>query len=243
MPLPDYYQILGVSSSATIEEIKKAYRKLARENHPDLGGSHERMLAINEAFFVLANAEARAAYDQSRRAQASEETRRRAAQNSAKAARAAEDYPRDYQEFEDWVDRIAKDFANARYGSTKGEGWKWPTVKNSVSGVLFLVIGACLGGYLGWKLMPEAFQGGIRAYGLFATVFGGAWVGQFLHACVKATLVGNQPAYATGAAGAGGGEPQRLVVCPKCKQKLRADMSRVGRQLRCPRCRTEFTMR
>ena len=44
--------------------IKKAYRRLAREHHPDKGGSQEKMAEINEAFGVLGDAELRARYDQ-----------------------------------------------------------------------------------------------------------------------------------------------------------------------------------
>jgi len=63
----DYYDVLGVSRDASLEEIKKAYRKLALEWHPDRNKSpeaEERFKEINEAYEVLSDPEKRAAYDQ-----------------------------------------------------------------------------------------------------------------------------------------------------------------------------------
>lgn len=60
----DYYKTLGVARDADARTIKKAYRRLARERHPDKGGSQEQMAELNEAFGVLGNDELRARYDQ-----------------------------------------------------------------------------------------------------------------------------------------------------------------------------------
>ncbi len=60
----DYYKILGVAKNAPEEDIKKAYRKLAHQHHPDKkGGNAEEFKAINEAYQVLSNKEKRAQYD------------------------------------------------------------------------------------------------------------------------------------------------------------------------------------
>ena len=61
----DYYKILGVDKSASQDEIKKAFRKLAHQHHPDKGnGNEEKFKEINEAYQVLGNEKKRAQYDQ-----------------------------------------------------------------------------------------------------------------------------------------------------------------------------------
>lgn len=63
----DFYDVLGVSKSASADEIKKAYRKLALEWHPDRNksaGAHEKFKEINEAYAVLSDAKKKQTYDQ-----------------------------------------------------------------------------------------------------------------------------------------------------------------------------------
>jgi molecular chaperone DnaJ len=63
----DYYEVLGVPKAASDAEIKTAYRKLARQHHPDIDktpGASDRFKEISEAYQVLSDTEKRKAYDQ-----------------------------------------------------------------------------------------------------------------------------------------------------------------------------------
>ncbi len=67
MEFKDYYQTLGVARDATADDLKKAFRKLARKYHPDISKEADaelRMKEVNEAYAVLSDPEKRAAYDQ-----------------------------------------------------------------------------------------------------------------------------------------------------------------------------------
>ena len=67
MEFKDYYDIMGVARDATQDEIKRAYRKLARKYHPDVSkekNAEAKFKEVGEAYEVLKDAEKRAAYDQ-----------------------------------------------------------------------------------------------------------------------------------------------------------------------------------
>ncbi len=65
--MADFYQILGVSRDADADTLKRAYRKLARQYHPDINkepGAEDRFKEIGKAYEALADPETRARYDQ-----------------------------------------------------------------------------------------------------------------------------------------------------------------------------------
>ncbi len=60
----DYYKLLGVDESASADEIKKAFKKLAVQHHPDKkGGNKEKFQEINEAYQTLGDAQKKQQYD------------------------------------------------------------------------------------------------------------------------------------------------------------------------------------
>ena len=67
MAKKDYYEILGLSRNASETDVKSAYRRLARQHHPDVDkttGAEERFKEISEAYQVLSNPQKRKTYDQ-----------------------------------------------------------------------------------------------------------------------------------------------------------------------------------
>jgi len=65
--MENYYEILGVDENAPIDEIKKTYRKLAMEHHPDKGGDEEKFKKISQAYETLGDENKRANYDNQRK--------------------------------------------------------------------------------------------------------------------------------------------------------------------------------
>lgn len=63
MMTDNYYETLGISKESSADEIKKAYRKKALENHPDKGGKEEDFKKITEAYEILSNEEIKGRYD------------------------------------------------------------------------------------------------------------------------------------------------------------------------------------
>ncbi|HET6718014.1 MAG TPA: DnaJ domain-containing protein, partial [Rhodocyclaceae bacterium] len=66
MQFKDYYAVLGLARDAPADEVRKAFRKLARKYHPDVSkvaDAEARMKEVNEAYAVLSDPEKRAAYD------------------------------------------------------------------------------------------------------------------------------------------------------------------------------------
>lgn len=67
MNIDNFYEVLGVNETATQDEIKKKYRQLAKENHPDAGGDEELFKKISTAYDVLGDDQKRRQYDGQRR--------------------------------------------------------------------------------------------------------------------------------------------------------------------------------
>jgi DnaJ-class molecular chaperone len=65
--MKDFYQILGVAENATQDEIKKAYRRLAVEHHPDKGGDENKFKEISESYDTIGDENKRSQYDNQRR--------------------------------------------------------------------------------------------------------------------------------------------------------------------------------
>src|SRR5256885_5950885 len=104
MKYKDYYKTLGLARGASDEEVKKAYRKLARKYHPDVSkeaNAKEKFQEVSEAYETLKDKEKRAAYDNLGKFDAGE----------------------DFRPSQDWYERFRRGSAGARPGGN-GNGFE-----------------------------------------------------------------------------------------------------------------------
>lgn len=127
----DYYALLGVEPDADLDTIKRAYRKKAAESHPDRGGTHRRMLLLNEAWETLSDAGRRRLYDE-RRAKASSERRGRSTAKSSELNAKRRSARRS---------RLAEDFARAPFNHGVSDELGCPEAGTSISGQVFVLLG------------------------------------------------------------------------------------------------------
>ena len=129
MEFKDYYKILGVDRGASSDEIKKAYRRLARKYHPDVSkeaDASSRMAEVNEANAVLSDPEKRAAYDAlgSGAAQGAGQDFRPPPHWDAgyEFSGAPEGQGMDEAQFSEFFEQLFGHAARARQGSTRSRG-------------------------------------------------------------------------------------------------------------------------
>lgn len=114
----DYYKMLGVSKGTSDDELKKAYRKLAHQFHPDKkGGDEAKFKEINEAYQVLSNKEKRAQYDRFGDAFSGQQGGGGAGFGGFDFSRGAEGFSNGNFHFEGGFDDIFSDIFGARSGS------------------------------------------------------------------------------------------------------------------------------
>jgi hypothetical protein len=100
----DPYEILGVSRDASFEEIRRAYRKRAKEVHPDLGGSHEDTVELNTAYAFILNE----IKEKEKRREEHEARAQRSSSNSEQSSRAEDTYSRSKssQQDQNWKNKF-----------------------------------------------------------------------------------------------------------------------------------------
>ncbi len=125
----DYYQLLGINPSATVDEIRDAYRKLARRHHPDSNPEWEddvqanrQMAQLNTAYATLRDPARRAEYDRQRWERLEQRTQRARYYEQAQARTHETPYQRAYQQTQEYVHRWRRSSGEDPFVEPPG-GW------------------------------------------------------------------------------------------------------------------------
>ncbi|HET6951867.1 MAG TPA: DnaJ domain-containing protein [Acidimicrobiales bacterium] len=160
---PSHYEMLGVAATASAEEVRAAFRRAARDHHPDAGGDSRRMRDLNAAWHVLGDPARRAAYDRGLAARAA--TASPAAAGPADTAGDTGGWEVDadgYRTAEEWAE-LADD---RPFGETRAlEGW-WAILPPAT---LVAAVAAFFGAFIFGSSGLLALAGGLclLAAGLF----------------------------------------------------------------------------
>ena len=266
--LRNYYQLLEINRVASFEEVKAAYRRKALRHHPDRGGSHAEMVAINEAWEVLSDPTLRGEYDQHLKAGTANEA------TFDEARQRSRNYEKNWGKFDSWLSSISRDFDSAQFGSKKMFGMDMPTASKSVSAWVFLITGGLVGLFV-WlvllvsilvigaeELKSNPSQTGVlfrlALFSCVASMAAGAWGGKWTHQNFGARIagwlskkmpfsffsampvaVGNRSKQTASDATAPHNNV-RFTNCPNCEQKLRMPPSAKTLAITCPKCQTRF---
>ena len=130
--LPNYYAILRIRSDASREEVRTAYRRLAKQSHPDAGGNPEAFQTVQEAYEILSDPVSRQRYDAARRSRLPRavaveplprpeplippQALRPVRTSSLHAASPLEDFDRLFREFDEFFERLEEQFVVAYWG-------------------------------------------------------------------------------------------------------------------------------
>jgi curved DNA-binding protein CbpA len=242
----DYYAILGVEPSVDLATLKQAFRIKVRECHPDRGGTHERMVLVNEAWQILSDPDIRQRYDEALRQGPDSSAENKAAADANEARRKAEANTVTW----DTVDSFLNDFTNTTYSSQPDDnGWFWPTA-NSATGWGFITGGSVLGLLLPvylfqkWLVFSMIF---VWVIGGWMALFVGAWIGVSIHRIAGVIIHQIAEQNKATAKNANGGfdhsssSESRIIICSFCQQKLRVPVLNKALTVRCNRCGQSFT--
>ncbi|MCK5681822.1 J domain-containing protein [bacterium] len=254
----DYYLILNISPDATVDTIKKAYRKQALKCHPDRGGSHTQMVLVNEAWLILSDPMTRKHYDFARIDKNNNFTQKTAQQDTQRCRQNAQNYPRKWTNFDQWF--------NSHYGvKSIYFGATIPTGGRSIVCWLFIVAGFCLGflgGCLIWFYFTGGFEHGIigSKLAMFLGIIG-AWLGTLLHFEIIKKIQGkderrsNNKQYEnrrnhtntnTNNLNTLASKPKQdnhdytIFNCQQCNQKLRIPLKKEPLKITCTSCKSRF---